>query len=187
MTTLDTGLVISGVYPIISITCYISYLFFLGDKFLNKKDLLKEGKKTSLIVTCISIFTILGTIGVFGYNATKKFSFSYFKALKSSDILPTIQGVEDMLVAGWVIADFAAICIIVFILMQLIKSLFKLDSRKTSSTPLMFCLFIFSLFLAKSRFELESFVKIVCMNMNIALCIVVPFIAMAVGKLTKKI
>ena len=187
ITTNDTGAILKGVYPIISIMCYLVYMFFLGDKISNKEELLREGKKTTAIITILLIIVALSTIGVFGHNVTQKFSLAYFKALKSADIFPTFQGLESILVSSWLISDFVGITAFIYILSKISKNIFRLNSSKTLITPIMFSLFIFSIFFAKNKFELDEFIEIISFKVNLILCIGIPILAILIGKILKKV
>lgn len=107
--------------------------------------------------------------------------------LTAEGVLDTIERIESIVIAFWVIVDFSAICVYVFILISIIKSLFSVSESKPLASPVIICAFIISQRMAKDKFELEGFTDNFSFPVSATFCFVIPFIIFIIGKIRKKI
>jgi len=187
VTTDDIVPVIKSTVPILSTWSYFIYVFFLGHKISDKNNIKKVGIKAGIILAVICLGLTIITVGVFGYNVNQLFVVPYFIALKEIDILNKIYGMESIFLSLLMILDFAAICIYVYIIYEIIKKIFNGKISKQYITPIIFSAYVFSLYIANNRFEMETFNKIVGINVNLVLGVLIPIIVLIIGKIRKKV
>lgn len=178
---------IGAVYPIISIWSYVTFMFFLGDKISDKKNIKKYGLQTAILLAIVNVIVIIMTIGVFGYELTKTFSLPFFSALKDIQLFGKIDGLESIFISLWIIADFVMISMLVYVLNKLIKEIFCIKSTKATITPIIFLTYLLSLKIAGSRFELDEFSNRIGFHLNIIFGFVIPCVMFVIGKIRKKI
>lgn len=111
----------------------------------------------------------------------------YIFTVKSVSLLKTIERIESIAVASWVVVDFSVISFYIYISVKIIKSIFSLSDEKLLLGPVTLISYVFSHYLASNRFELENFSKYISVWANIILGFVIPFIVLVVGKIRKKV
>lgn len=69
----------------------------------------------------------------------------------------------------------------------IIKYLFKLSGTKSLIGILTILMYIFSLYFAKSQFEMQEFSVMVAIHLNILFGFIIPVLLFVAGKIRKKI
>lgn len=187
VTTNDIIPVLKSTLPILSTWSNFIFVFFLGDKISDKKHIKKYGIQTGITLAIINTGLSLMTLGIFGHNVNKLFSVPYFIALKEIDVLNKIYGLESIFLSLLMITDFAAVCVSIYIIYEMIKKIFNLKNVKQYITPLVFGAYIFALYIANSRFEMETFNKVIGMKLNLVFGMLIPVIILIIGKIRKKV
>lgn len=173
-------------YPILGIWGYFTFMMFFADRMNDKENIKRFGLQSAvfLVITCLSILII--TIGTLGYNIAGRVSLPYFIAMKNISVMDTLERIESIVLAFWIIVDFVIITLFVLLVAAVIKSLFSLNGTKNFISPVVLVAYLFSFYIAQSRFELEDFSLLFGMNTNIVLCYIIPLIIFGIGKLRKK-
>lgn len=174
-------------YSLIGLFSYITVVFFFGKQINNKDKLKNYGIKSILFVVFLSLLMIISTVGVFGMDIIQQFPFPFFIVLKNLMLFNSIERVESLFIAIWVVSDFVIIAMFLFAFFNLVKRLLKLKNKNNVVAPLMFIIFIFSLYIADSSFELREFSRYIASVVNIAMFWLVPIIVWGVGKIRRKI
>jgi spore germination protein KB len=174
-------------FPIIGIWSYFTVIFFFGDKINDKENIRRFGFQSSIYLVITTLMLLIQTIGVYGYTVVKRLPFPYFIAVRSISLLDTIERIESVALAFWVIVDFVVITVFLYTSMSVIKSLFSLSERKHMASPVAILVFVFAYYIGKDRVELHAFTNYIGLPINILLFIVFPFILLLVGKLRKMI
>lgn len=185
VTTYDAKGIGLGLLSVVSMFSSLTYVFFLGDIVNDKEHLLKSGSRLSVWYAFILLIIVFVTIGCFGYKVVDAFTYPFFTALKSTEFLQMLQGVDGIFVSLWLMMDLVLVCYYMFIVAILIKKIFKLKSRKTLVTPLVFLVYVLAFFMASSFFELNDFSNKFVIPINLGLGFGVMAITYIILKIKK--
>jgi len=187
VTTLDTGSIIEGLYPLLGTFCYITYLLFMGDDIIGLQDLRRAGRRYTPLLLAVHLLIFLSTVGVFGSQLTESFTLPFFMSIKTINLFGALEHMEALFILFWVVTDIA---VIILLLRLVIKILHKLTSVKQPTlfvTPLLFGLFVFALFFAGNIFELHDFANSIALAINLGLGVLIPGLVYLIAALRKRI
>ncbi len=174
-------------YPVLGIWGYITLVFFLGENIMDKDRINKIYKKSVLFIAVMASLTVLFVVGSLGYKVVQRMSLPFFNATKLITVMETLDRLESVLLAIWVVADFIVITLFVIIIMHIMKSLFSVSESKYFASPVILFGYVGSQFLTSNRFEFELFSNTVGLTGNIVVCFIIPAIVLVIGKLRRKI
>lgn len=174
-------------YVMFGIWVYFLYVFFFGDQINDKEHIMKFGLQGALFLGISTMIVIIQTLGSLGPTVVERMLLPYFVSVKHISLLETVERLESVIIAFWIMADFIIIWFFSYIALKLAKSLFNLSESRLLVTPLVIFAYIFSLYLAKNRFELETFSSGIGLPINIMLGFVFPLVLLIVGKIRKKV
>ena len=181
VTHYDIAPVIRSSYPIVSVWGFITLFFFL--KIDNAKDIKKQGVKTSLILAGATVVMLFLVVGSLGPDVAARMPRPFFQVSRLIDIMQSFDRFEAVLSSILVIADFILITAFVFIMMNIVKKLCGLSEARFLAGPIVMLGYAGSLVIAASTFELERVSNSPTPHaVNLVLCLVVPAVALAVGK-----
>lgn len=169
VTVYDAKDIGEGMLSVVSIFSSITYIFFMGDIINDKENLLRSGRRLSIWYAFIVMLIVFVTIGCFGHRVVNAFTHPFFIALKSTRFLEMLEGVDGIFVSLWLMMDFFLVCYYLYIVTAMVKKTFKLKSRKTVVTPLIFVIYILSFLVASSFFELTEFSSNFLVPINLSL------------------
>lgn len=178
---------IKSSYFNIGIWSSFTFTFFFGDRINDKEHIKRFGLQTTVYLAIITLMILIQTIGVYGFSAIRRVSIPYIFVIKGIKILETIERIESVVIASWVIIDFTAISFYTYIIVSIIKSLFSLSEVKSLVSPVTMFAFVFSQYIVNNRFELERFSENIIIPVNIVFGFILPLIILTIGKLRKKI
>jgi spore germination protein KB len=178
---------IKSSYSCISIWGAFTFIFFFGDKINDKEHIKRFGMQSTVFLVVTTLMLLIQTIGVYGYSVIERVSMPYVFVVKSMSLLETIERIESVAVVSWLIVDFVAICLVLYVIVSIIKSLFSLSDEKSLLSPITIFAFIFSQYAAHNRFELEKFSSLISIPVSIIFGFVFPLIILIIGKIRKKI
>lgn len=184
---LDAWPVIKASHVILAVWGYFLFIFFFGDKINDKEHIKRFAFQGLFIKFILSILMLIVTIGSLGPILTTRMSLPFFIVVKNISVLGTIERLESVLLALWVISDFSIIIVFTYVSISLMKSIFKLSGTKSLVSPIVLFAGIGSLYLAKNLFELETFSTIIALPLNTVFTFIIPIIVFGIGKLRKKI
>lgn len=164
-----------------------TFVFFFGDKINDKEHIKRFGIQGAVYLVIASLMVLIQTIGVYGFSVIERLSLPYIFVVKSISILQTIERIDSLAEVSWIIVDFVAISVIIYIIVSIIKSLFSLSDERSFVSPVAVFALIFSQYLANDRFELENFTEFIIIPANLILGFILPLIIFVVGKIRKKI
>ncbi len=164
-----------------------TFVFFFGDKINDKEHIRRFGMQSAVYLTIASLMVLIMTIGIYGYSVIERLSLPYIFVVKSISILQTIERIDSLAISSWMIVDFVAISVIIYIIVSIIKSLFSLSDERSYVSPVVVFALIFSQYLANDRFELENYSRFISIPASIIFGFVFPLITFVVGKIRKKI
>lgn len=181
--------VLTGSISPIGILCYISFVFLMADKVKNKNkgSIKRMGFISSGVLLPLVTAGIIMPVGILGYNAVTKLNLPFFSASKATSFLGIIDRLESGIVATWVLTDFAIISVFLFVGLNINKKLFNLSDEKPLISIYVVLVYILTLYISDSNYEIIAFSEYIALPVNIALGVVIPIIIFALGKLRKKI
>jgi hypothetical protein len=174
-----------GGFEIAGICSFFTYLFFFGEHIIDKQNINKNKKYAIVCVVVISLISILTTVGFFGHRVTFVFSQPFFMTLKSIRIFESIERVESIFIAFWVIADLVVISFYILAASNLCKNTFKLSSRKVAIVPLVLILYILIHVIGKSYLMLINFSTYFVVPVNVFMGLGIPLITLIIAKFRK--
>ncbi len=174
-------------YIIYAIWGYFLFMFFFADKVSDKERIKRLGIRSAFYLLAVSTALIAVTIGNMGQSLATRISVPYFVTIKIISILNVLERFESVVLTVWVAADFVIISALMYILVSIMKSLFKLSGTKSFVSPLAFITYFLTICIAKNYFELVSFLEYIVLPFNVILEFAVPIVLFAVGKVRKVI
>jgi spore germination protein KB len=185
ISTLDIIPVARTTPVILAIWSYFLFMFFFADKVNDKEHIKRLGIKTTIFITISSIMIIIITVGTLGSSLAERVSLPYVLTIKEISVLNTLERLESITLSLWVAADCIIISVFTYILLCILKSLFRLSGTKALTGPVMLITYVLTLVLARNRFELEEFSNKIFIPFNVILGFIIPFIVFIVGKIRK--
>jgi hypothetical protein len=111
----------------------------------------------------------------------------FFIAVKQIRLFNTLEKIESVVIAAWVMADFLIICFFAIIALRLMKFCISFNEEKNLVNILIVFIGLFSFYLTQSIFDLEKFSRYFILPGNVILGYVIPIVMFSVGKLRRRI
>jgi len=185
ISTLDIIPVVRTSPVILAIWGYFLFMFFFADKVNDKEHIKRLGIKTTVFITISSMMIIITTVGTLGNSLAERVSLPYILTIKEISVLNTLERLESITLSLWVAADCIIISVFTYIILCILKSLFRLSGTKALAGPVLLITYVLSLVLARNRFELEAFSNKIFIPINVILGFIIPVIVFVVGKIRK--
>lgn len=179
--------IFDGSIGTMGILAYFSALFIIGDRINNKERIKRAGIAVSLFLLVAWTAIIVVSLGTFSYSVVQRTQLPFLIAVKQISLFNTIEKIESIVIAFWVLSDFVLISLFTLFALQLLKSLFKLSDTKPLISIYLIFIYILSMFLANSSFEMQKISDVFFIPINIALGFVLPVVVFLIGKLRKKV
>ena len=187
ITTYDIPGIMKSTVPLFSLSGFVTYLFFLGDKMSYKETIKKYGKKFALIYMFMGVVLVITVVGSIGANVARKFPIPYFTVIKSIEILNTIERIESIFIAIWVVNDCIILGMFGFILLGLLQRFCGTTNPKIFVVPVIFFGYVGSLYIASSSLELHEFSRETGALINMVTAVIIPVTVFLIGKIRKKV
>jgi len=185
ISTLDITPVVRASPTILAIWGYFLFMFFFADKVNDKEHIKRLGIKATVFITISSIMIIITTVGTLGSSLAERVSLPYILTIKEISILNALERLESITLSLWVAADCIIISVFTYIILCILKSLFRLNGTKALTGPVLLITYVLSLVLTRNRFELENFSYKIFIPFNVILGFIIPVIVFIVGKIRK--
>lgn len=168
----------------LSLMSYISWIFFFSNEISHKETFKKNGIKFILLETVVGILILISTIGSLGINITQNFQIPFFIVAKNISILESIERIEAIYISIWTITDLAIIVLLLKVISNILKNMFKLKTTKATLLPIVFIGYVFAMYIARNSFELNDFSKLAGI-INVCTYFTIPIITFLIGKIRK--
>lgn len=165
----------------------ITLIYIFSDKFWDKKNIKKMTMATNIFHLCVTPPLIITSIGAFGYALVERLPFPYLVTIKQISLFHTLERLEPYIVALWVASDFIIVLLFSYMLLHMLKSLFNLHEVKQMINIYLLFVYFFSLYIARTKFELDYFTNVVEIPLKILFCFIIPVLILLVGKIRKKV
>ncbi len=169
------------------ILVYYSLLFIVGDKINNKDKIKKTGVSLSLFLLIALTAVIVISLGTFNYSVVQRAQLPFLVAVKQISLFNTLENIESIVIAFWVVSDFVLISMFTYLTLHILKYLFRLSDTKPLINIYLIFLYIVSLLLADSAFEMQQLSDDFFIPLNILFGGVVPILMFFIGKIRKKV
>lgn len=179
--------IFKGSYATSGILSYLFLLFFLSDKLVNLKSFKKFGYIAAFVNISSIIIVILVTIGVLGSSTASRAPLPVLITVKQITIMDTIENIEAIIVAVWIFADFTLIATMLVIILNLIKSIFKLSDTRSLINILAILIYFLSMGISLSKFGLEEFSNIIISPINFVMGYGFPLILFILSLFKKRV
>ena len=126
-------------------------------------------------------------VGTLSFHIIGRSSFPYLLSVQQIDLFNTIEKVDSFVISIWIASDFITIFIFTFIVLNMMKSIFMLKDYNAHTNVMLAFIWVFALFLAGNKFELQQFSQKVAIPLNIILGLGLPILLFVVGKIRRKI
>lgn len=177
--------VIRGSLGISAVFGYIIYFFFIDNYINNKEKIIKIGFQVSIFLTLVTSAIITMTVGAYGYTVVKRLPLPFLSSVKLISVFDILEKVESIVVILWVSTDFILISSLIYIFLNLMKSIFMLRDINPLINMSTILLFFTSLFICQSKYELEDFSSKIASPAITILGILVPVLILLIGILKK--
>ncbi|MDF2558497.1 MAG: gerKB4 [Bacillales bacterium] len=179
--------ILQGSMVTTAIGSYFFLMFFIGEFINDKAKLLKSGISTIVFFILFSAVIVFEVVGTLTSSVTQRIPFAYLVAVKQISILDTIEKIESIVVGVFIFSDFILLTVLIFISLNIIKSLSKLKETNHLLNIYLVLLYLLTLGLTINRFDLETFSMNFLVYINSTFGVIIPIILFIVGKIRKKI
>lgn len=187
VTFYDVPGIMKATLPLFSLAGFVTYIFFIGDQMSYKETIKKYGTRFALINMFMGVVLVVTVVGVIGAEVAPKFPIPYFTVIKSIEILNTIERIESIFIAIWVVNDCIILGMFGYILLGLLKRFCNTTNSNIFVVPVIFFGYVGSLYIASSSLELHEFSREIGALINMVTAIIIPVTVFIIGKIRKKI
>jgi hypothetical protein len=135
-----------------------------------------------MLLTLVLIVTVVGSLGA---ETTANAPLSFFTAVKLISVFESIERIEPIVVAFWILSDFMLISVILLSLLNMYKSLFKLSKTRNLIVISLIIAYFLASILGTNMFEVQRFLEVFLSPMMIFWGFVLPLIVYFVGRARK--
>lgn len=184
---LDFLPVVKGSYHLTTLWVYLVVIFFFSDKINDKEMIKSTGIKWAIFLVVTNVMIAIMSIGSAGYSVIERSNLPFFIAVKNISVFEALNRIEALSVTQWITSDFILIIVFFYSILCILKYLFKLAGTKSLIGIFTVFMYIFSLYLTKSQFELQDFSVMVAIHLNVLFGFILPVLLFVIGKVRKKI
>lgn len=183
----DTIPLIKASIGTLSLFSYALILFMFSNNIIGKEKTGKIMFKAGIVYFIMLILLLIMTIGNLGSSVTARSSNPFLIVVKQISILDTIENIESLVIAMWLLSDAMMIVTLSLVGLNIMKYLFKLTDQRNLINILFVLVYIFSLAIASNRMEMDLFASTIIIYLNTWIGYGTPALLYAVGMIRKKI
>lgn len=183
---LDTVPVMRASVPVIYSISPIAFFAFLSGGVRKEKKALKVTMKWTGLLLAVVMILMLTTIGTFGASLTGQIYSSFFAMVRNISIFNTVERIESVIVAVWVIADFVMISALLMAACKILSTVFG-GHRRSYTIPCGVVAVLFACLLAPNAFVLEHIFERLIPAVTLVLVYIVLPVTLLIGKVRKKL
>jgi spore germination protein (amino acid permease) len=183
----DTIPIIKASVGTLSLFSYAFIVFMFSSIITNKEKTAIIMIKAGSIYFVMLIVLLIMSIGLLGSAVTARASNPFLIIVKQISILDTIENIESLVIAMWLLSDAMMIATLALIALNIMKYLFKLSDQRNLINILFVFIYIFSLAIASDRFQMDLFASSIIIYLNTFIGYGTPALLYIVGKARKKI
>lgn len=171
----------------LSLFSYAILILMLSENIKGKEKTGWLLSKAAIVYLIMLVVLLIMIVGVLGSSITTRASNPFLIVVKQISILDTIENIESIVIAMWLLSDAMLITTMAYIALKIMKYLFKLSDQNRLINIFLVFIYIFSLGITSDRVEIDAFASKVLIYLNPLLGFGVPALLFVVGKIRKKI
>ncbi|MDF2839457.1 MAG: gerKB4 [Clostridia bacterium] len=183
----DTIPLIKASLGTFSLFSYMVILLMVSTKITGKEKTAKTWIEAGLVYFIMLILLIVMTVGLLGSTVTSRAASPFLIIAKQISILDTIENIEAIVVAMWLLSDAMLIATMALVSLNIMKYFFKLSDQRNIINIMLVFTYIFSLGIASNRFEIDTFASNIIIYFNTIVGFGTPALLYIVGTIRKKI
>jgi spore germination protein KB len=183
----DTIPLIKASVGTLSLFSYIVIILMFSTDITGKENTAKIMFKAGFVYFVMLVLLLVMSIGLLGSSITAKASSPFLIIVKQISILDTIENIESLVIAMWLLSDAMIIVTMALVALNIMKYLFKLSEQRNLINILLVFTYIFSLGIASNRIEMASFASSIIIYFNTYVGYGTPALLYIVGKIRKRI
>lgn len=184
---LDVLPVIKSSFSINGVESHLPMIFLLGNYINNKEKIGKYCTLTALMYLLLNLVLIVIVVGTLGAETTANAPLAFFTAVKLISVFGSIERIEPIVVAFWILSDFMLISVTLLSLLNMYKSLFKLSETRNLIVISLIITYFLASILGTNMFEAQRFVEVLLIPVFVFAGYVMPIIVYFVGRVRKLI
>lgn len=169
-----------------SIWLLIIPLFFISDKFKDIKDIQKHGYKFIYFITIGTLILNFVCIGSLGTEIIKRVPYSVLSTAKQVQLFDAFEKIESFVIVLFIASDFILIMFLSYIILNMMKSVFELKRIGYIKNLFLFLIYIISLSIGVSRFDVDIIFERYVNIINIILAAGIPFMVYIISLVRRK-
>lgn len=184
---LDIIPLLKACLPVFGVWSQLSIIFLLSNYINSKEKIKKYCGFTMLLMAFLTSVMLIMCIGLLGASTVAKSPVPYITIVKQISVFEALERLEAAEVGIWIVADFVLASLILFAILNLYKSLFKLSDTRPLTPIYSVIIYFLVLIIGRNIFEQDVLGSIIVMPLNIFIGYVMPVLVFIVGKIRKKI
>jgi len=187
VSTLDTGAVALGALPLFDLlTIQADFAFLDGYIAPEERETAGSLRWTALLILCMLLLQT-ATIGGLSADIARALPEPFFVMVRSVSVFSGVDGFESLVVAVWVVTDFLFLAALLTIASEILRGLFGGGRRSVFVWPAAAGAVAVAAALSGDAFAVRRLSETVLPVVNAGLKLVVLPLALAVGKLRRKL
>lgn len=179
--------ILKGSVKVLAYNVYIIILFLLCSQVSDKNNTPKIGLQGGMFLSFSQTLLAFAVFATIGTSLITRTSYSFLLVVKQISLYGTIERIEALIIASWIMADFVLIGVLVYCVLDLIKQLFGLSEQKGLLNIYLIFLYFFSVYFCVAIFGIEKLAEEVLIPVNVIMGFCVPVLLFTVGKIRGKI
>lgn len=179
--------IIKGSAGTLSVFGYLFVIFFFSENITGKEKTRKLFLKGTAALQIMLFMVLFTSFGILGSSVIIRTPIPFLVTVKQISIADTIENIESIVVATWILSDSLLISTLFILLLNITKGIFKLSDTKNFINIFAVLIFLISNGISKNRLELDILAITGITLMNIIIGYSTPALLFIVGKLRHKI
>ena len=171
----------------LSLFSYAVIIFMFSTIITSKEKTAIIMIKAGSVYFLMLLLLLIISIGLLGSAVTARASNPFLIIVKQISILDTIENIESLVIAMWLLSDSMMIVTLALIALNIMKYLFKLSDQRNLINILLVFIYIFSLGIASNRFQMDLFASAIIIYLNTFIGYGTPALLYIVGKARKNL
>ncbi|MDF2531764.1 MAG: gerKB4 [Clostridia bacterium] len=183
----DTIPIIKASVGTLSLFSYALIVFMFSTIVTNKEKTAIILTKAGSVYFLMLIVLLIMSTGLLGASIVARASNPFLIIVKQISILDTIENIESLVIAMWLLSDAMMIVTLALVALNIMKYLFMLSDQRNLINILFVFIYIFSLGIASDRFQMDLFASSIIIYLNTFIGYGTPALLYIVAKARKKI
>lgn len=176
-----------GAIPIINVQAIFVYFMFLLGHCRKKPGGVKQAAGWIAAATAGILIIILTTIGTMSAGLTERLRNPFFTMIKNITVFGTVERIEAVVVAAWVITDFMLLAVLLTVGSEIIKLTVPRVKRTAAVLAEAAVVLAAALLISSSMYEQQILSESIVPVLNLCFTLAVFPAVLIIGKIRRKI